>query len=26
VWKADIETKLAEQFGSDKIRSVKFFS
>jgi hypothetical protein len=26
VWKADIETKLAAQFGADKIRGVKFFS
>ena len=26
VWKADIETKLAAEFGADKIRGVKFFS
>jgi predicted nucleic acid-binding Zn ribbon protein len=26
VWKAEIETKLAAEFGADKIRSVKFFS
>jgi predicted nucleic acid-binding Zn ribbon protein len=26
VWKAGIETKLAAEFGADKIRSVKFFS
>ena len=25
VWKADIESKLAAEFGADKIRSVKFF-
>ena len=25
-WKAEIEAKLAAEFGSDKIRSVKFFS
>ncbi|MGA0848913.1 MAG: DUF721 domain-containing protein [Chthoniobacterales bacterium] len=26
VWKADIESKLAAEFGAEKIRSVKFFS
>jgi predicted nucleic acid-binding Zn ribbon protein len=26
VWKAEIESKLAAEFGADKIRSVKFFS
>lgn len=26
VWKAEIETKLAAEFGADKIGSVKFFS
>ncbi len=26
VWKADIETKLAAEFGAEKIRGVKFFS
>ena len=26
VWKSEIETKLAAEFGPDKIRSVKFFS
>ena len=26
VWKAEIETKLAAEFGADKIRSVKFFN
>jgi len=26
VWKSEIETKLAAEFGADKIRSVKFFS
>jgi predicted nucleic acid-binding Zn ribbon protein len=25
-WKAEIETKLAAEFGADKISSVKFFS
>ena len=25
-WKAEIESKLAAEFGADKIRSVKFFS
>jgi predicted nucleic acid-binding Zn ribbon protein len=26
VWKAEIEAKLAAEFGADKIRTVKFFS
>jgi len=26
VWKAEIETKLAAEFGADKIHTVKFFS
>jgi len=26
VWKAEIEAKLAAEFGADKIRGVKFFS
>jgi predicted nucleic acid-binding Zn ribbon protein len=26
VWKADIEVKLAAEFGAEKIRGVKFFS